>query len=34
MLGIEATTDDAAIEEAIFGIFDTCEVDFADLMGA
>lgn len=34
MLGIEATADDAAIDEAIFGIFDTCEVDFADLMGA
>lgn len=33
MLGLETETADAAIDEAIFGIFDTCEVDFADLMG-
>jgi hypothetical protein len=32
MLGL-GSIEDAAIDEAIFGIFDTCKVDFADLMG-
>lgn len=34
MLGVAGESDDAAVEEAIFAFFDTCEVDFADLMGA
>lgn len=33
MLGVESTSSDTDIETAIFAIFDSCEVDFADLMG-